>query len=162
MNRLYFFLFFILSCGVPVSQKPSLEIIPPWSIIEQFDLNTLKKDFILNQFGRPFDILQDKMNPKIDFYVYHNLSQHTQEWAFGFDPEGILKILTYLPSSSTAKDFSLDEIKMRWEKFKCVHKEKQILKPGLIKEISYLSCEDGKRYVEFNNYNEVISITLKR
>ncbi|MEI8347659.1 MAG: hypothetical protein WCG27_09330 [Pseudomonadota bacterium] len=61
-----------------------------------------------------------------------------------------------------ASEFTLEKIKLRWLKFNCEIKEKQTIHPDFIKQVRYISCENGKRYIEYNKYNEVLLISMEK
>jgi len=158
-----FFILFFISCSSPCSIK--LDTRTPsfcFEVLENFLTKAPNKESILKLFSKPRAIFKDEKNPKEESWIYDHPIKGYQEWAFEFNENGETISTSYHPSGDSFPEFSLLNIEKRWANFKCEHKIKQILMPGLIKHIRYLTCANEKRYVEYNKYKEVWSITVEK
>ena len=133
-----------------------------WEIIENASVQGWSKKEIISKLGSPHEKYVNPKNKEYISWFYFQKKTGFQEWAFTFNQEGNVKGVLYLPKDPHRSDFSIDKIMARWKNLNCEHKKKQVLMPGLIKTVSYVGCDNEKRFIEYNRYKEVESISVEK
>ncbi len=154
-------LLIIASCTSATIKNKSSDPNVFFEILETFISEQWSPSRVIENLDRPNEIERNQDDSTETWFYYHKAT-HSQQWAFEFDKNGKNLSVTYLPSSDGFIEFSLENIKKRWKKYNCENKQKQILQPGLIKQITYVSCDNGKRYIEYTKYNEVVSVSIEK
>lgn len=152
----------VCSCLIPTSLINAKTDYQAWDILEKSITEGWTQDIVKNILGLPFESYKDKEKSDVAVWVYRQKSSGNQEWTFRFDGSGKTIFVIYMPTSMTESEFTLEKIKSRWSKNNCEIKKKQTINPDFIKSVSYLSCDNEKRYVEYNRYNEVLLISVKK
>lgn len=129
-----------------------------WYILE----SNWSQDKVRQQLGNQDEILKDEINPAEEMWIYNYKNDKTSMWSFDFNANKLAQSVTYYPSGDLTSDFSLEKIQQRWSKLKCEPKNKQTLYPDFIKNVTYLSCDNEKRYIQYNRYKEVFFITVHK
>ncbi|OFZ51353.1 MAG: hypothetical protein A2381_17715 [Bdellovibrionales bacterium RIFOXYB1_FULL_37_110] len=133
-----------------------------WNILENISAKIWTKEKINKIFGEPREIVEDKKILHQESWIYDHSTEGYQEWTFGFDEKDQLIFAKYYPADDFSLEFSLKKLEKRWISFHCEYKTKEILHPHVIRDLTYLSCDHEKRQIEYNNYKEVLSITIKK
>jgi hypothetical protein len=150
--RMLVILLYFASCTTTEFQKEKFDY---WSFLDGYFQKSMNAEYIKKQFGNPREKYEN-------IWIYDNNKSDQQEWSFVFNSLDEVTSIIFIPSKDFAYDFSLNQIKDRWKKFDCQLKEKQRLRPGLISKLRTLECDKGKRIVEINKYNEVLTINLNK
>ena len=118
---LTFFVFLIfVSCvhsGVKTGNPDRI-----WNILENSVQESWTKEKLIGQLGQPAQILRNKNSAGEKYFYIHKITTY-QEWTLEFNEKGIVSSATYIPSSDNFANFSLDNIKIRWQRFDCEEKE---------------------------------------
>ena len=158
---LFVYCLFLLSCSNINTQTPKVDAISKWKIIDESVRDSWDRDSLIDKLGKANETEQStEKSPET--WIYYHESTGTQEWAFELNSNGNIVSVTYFPSSDNFQEFRLSEIKKRWGSLSCVDKKDKIVYPDFVKEISYVSCDNKKRYVEYNRYGEVASISIEK
>jgi len=133
-----------------------------WNILDGLSKELWTKEKIKKLFGEPREIFKNMEQINQDSWIYDHPTEEYQEWTFGFDEKDQLAFVKYFPADDFSSEFSLENLEKHWAQFNCEHKTKQKTQPHVIRNLTYLSCDNGKRYVEYNKYNEVLFITVEK
>lgn len=147
------FLLLCLSCSI--SQKQEQKNTSFWDILESYN-SSWDKEKILSLLGKPHEVV--KSNNK-DTWIYNSPKTNYQIWAVGIAGNEISG-LAYFPSSPEKKIY-IPEVEKRWESRNCIHKKETKLMADNFQTTRTLECDDGKKIIEYNRYNEVIGISVR-
>lgn len=143
-----------LSCSTSKKQVYTSPIF--WEILEGYK-STWNKEHIIERLGKPQEIIKQENK---DLWVYSSPETNFQIWAFGINPENRVSGLAYFPSAPEKKLY-IFEVERRWKSRNCVYKKETKLISDNFQTTRILECEDGKKIVEYNKYNEVLGINVK-
>lgn len=143
-----------LSCSTTKKQVYASPVF--WEILEGYN-SAWNKEHIIERLGKPQEIIKQENK---DLWVYSSPETNFQIWAFGINPENRVSGLAYFPSAPEKKLY-ISEVERRWKSRNCVHKKETKLIADNFQTTRTLECEDGKKIVEYNKYNEVLSISVK-
>ncbi len=152
--KFLYLLILCLSCSI--SQKQEQKITSFWEILEGYD-SSWNKEQIISKLGDPQKISKQDNE---DLLIYRSLKTNYQIWAIGITPENNVSGLAYFPSAPEKKLY-IFEVEQRWKSRNCVHKKETKLIADNFQTTRTLECENGKKIVEYNKYNEVLSISVK-
>ena len=152
----------IISCSSISHQKRVHDSSFYWSILEESVEKKWSKAQVLKKVGEPNEKYAHPQKTGIVSWFYSNNESNFQEWVFSFDNRGVINGVSYFPNKPMISDFTIDKIASRWKNLNCKHETKQVLKPHVIKNERYLNCDDGKKIIRYNKYNEVESIIVKK
>lgn len=158
--KIIIFCFFIISCSSLDTKNNNKDVADyNWSIIENSNEKLLSLPEVKNLFGEPVRSYQ--YDDGTISLIYFNKKTNFQEWAFAFHGDKITGI-TYIPQAPFRNDFTLDKILKRWKDLNCKKIEEPVITSHTINTKTYMSCDKGRRIVNYNRYNEVSSIYVKK
>jgi hypothetical protein len=157
--RIYKIYIFLILLHLTACSKPQVPIAIKredyaWQLVETFYQTQILKDDIQQKFGDPKEIEKDGT---LESWRYDKKEGYP-EWFFIFNQKNNLTSIHYIPNQT----ISVSELEKKWEKEVCEHKKEQKLFPDFIQTKMFLICNYGKRKIEYNRYNEVLSISLEK
>ena len=161
MKWIIFSIFFI-SCSLldlNTNEKKYVELV--WKILENASIQSWSEDKIITTLGKPKEKYVHKNKKESISWFYVQSETGLQEWALSLKNKKVDGVL-YMPKDPYRSEFTIKKIMFRWKNLDCKHKKKQILRPGLIKIITYVGCDNDKRIIEYNRYKEVLSVTVEK
>lgn len=135
------------------------ELKQTWNVIENASTKNWTKDKLENEIG----VAQEEIKSptaRIHLTLLYEQSNR-QKWGITISKNNIVESVTYLPTDIYRHEFTIEKIMNRWKNLNCKKEEKQILTPHVIKKERFISCDNGKRIIHYNRYNEVESILVK-
>ena len=135
------------------------ELKQTWNVIENASSKHWTKSKLENEIG----IAQKEIkNPvkKIHLALLYE-QNNRQKWGITLSKDNTVESVTYLPTDSYRSEFTIQKIMNRWRDLNCKKEEKQVLTPHVIKKERFITCDNGKRIIRYNQYNEVESILVK-
>lgn len=155
MKVLIFIIMFLTGC---TSLKTN-ELKQTWKVIEDAPSKHWSRSNLENVIGVPN---KEMKNPtkKIHLALLYE-QDNRQKWGITMSKHNIVESVTYLPTNIYRHEFTIEKIMDRWKDLNCKKEEKQILTPHVIKKERFISCDNGKRIIHYNRYNEVESILVK-
>jgi len=158
--------FFIVlnSCSALVAVKDKnmkIDSRSTWDIIDRAVSEAWSASAIVEKLGQANEV-EPSTNASTETWIYYHKTTDSQHWSFELSNDRKVLSLSYFPSSDRFAEFSLEAVKKHWESFRCENKEKQTVFPDFIRQTTYLSCDKNKRYVEYNRYNEVNFLSVKK
>jgi phage pi2 protein 07 len=161
---LMIFFLIVSSCSAPVikdSHDTKRDSMLAWNILNDSIREGIESKELIVKLGNPHKV-EAAVNNSFETWTYYHPKTNVQKWVFEIDKIGKIVSVTYLPSSDKFSNFSLESVRKSWGNLSCENKNKQEVFPDFIKETIFLSCEKGKRYVEYNKYNEVALISVEK
>jgi hypothetical protein len=161
--KLVSILIFIIACSkiTPRHEEHSQRINPnnDWAILNELELNTVNKEYVLNIFGTPREVFNDEKK-KIEYLIYDDVQTKRQKWSLGINNIGKLTSITFIPNYTNREAFPLEILKNKWGE-KCIKKKDVDISQHFIRNIYYLDCgEKYRAYLDKNDEVMNISITL--
>jgi len=162
MKALIILLCLTTSCSLTSSKYSSQNPDFYWSILENATEQKWTKSQVLKMLGPPDEKHKHTEREEAISWFYSNRKNNFQEWVFSFDSDGIVEGVSYFPNDLMISSFSIEKIMTRWQSLNCQHKVKQVLKSHVIKKEKSLSCDNNKRTANYNRYNEVEYISVRK
>lgn len=156
------FLILLISCSSLKKPNDTIDhLILIWQLLEKAPSEQWYKDKLVSNIGYPKEKIPHPKKKNLTGWIYLNTENSFQEWGITIDKNNIVDSVTYIPSGKYRPEFTIEKIMDRWKDLKCKKEEKQVLTPHVIKKERFISCDNGKRIIHYNRYNEVESILVK-
>lgn len=143
-----------LSCSF--SQKQQQNTVNFWEVLETYNSSWDKKQ-IISKLGEPHEVIEREDE---SLWIFNSTKTKFQSWASGVTRDGKISGIAYFPTSS-GKSMYIFEVEKRWESQNCIHKKETKLIADNFQTNRTLECDNGKKIVEYNRYNEVAGISVK-
>lgn len=162
MKSLILVFIFLTGCSTTSEEKKENDVEKIWNVIENASVNSWSKKKLTNEIGEPTQIIKQPTKTIFSAWIYKTKSDGLQDWGISIKQNRTVDSITYLPEEKYRHEFTIETIMARWKNLNCKHEKKQELSPGLIKTVTYITCANNKRIINYNRYKEVTSILVKK
>ena len=162
MKLIILLLFFISCSSTEILNKKDNYMKSIWEIIEKSLENNWNKENLISKLGKPKEQYTHPRKKEYIAWIYFNKKTGFQEWSFTLDKKENIQNVLYIPIEKYRSEFTTEKIMGRWKNLNCKHEKKQELSPGLVKTVTYVTCDNNKRIIKYNRYKEVTSILVKK
>lgn len=159
-NITLIFVLLIVSCSknqVKENGSRKAMLNDDWTFIEKIESEKWNKEKLVNIFGTPSEVIEDKKKI-LELLVYDYPQLGHQKWGFEIDEKEKVVSITFVPNISNDENFTLEKITHKWGA-SCTKKKEIDSSQHFVRNIYYLDC--GKNHRAYlNKYDEVTSLAI--